>query len=132
MTKIYSFLGLNQASIDIPTGPNGSFHIEFTGGNIHDKKTYRPALSKPISDPAMQAVIENCDLFGSKIIVYEKIENEEEGAISEFKAYPEVTDFAGAVSVLKSEYDVKASQLRSVAGVRTLAASLNIEFPNWK
>lgn len=130
-TKVYAFLGRNSASLDFPVAQNGSVKIDFTGGNIYDTKAYAPARTRPISDPAVQAVIENSAYFGKQVILYDSTEHESEDVATKVKEYPDVTNFAEACAVLKSEYGVKAQQLRSPAGVRNLASSLFVAFPNW-
>lgn len=131
-TKVYVFVGVNSASIDIPTGPKGSVHIEFTGGNIYDSINYALARTKGITDPAVQAVIENCSLFGTKILL-EKVEVVNEGAANKAPTeYPEVTSLHQAMEILKSEYGAKAGQIKGVAAVKSFAQSVNVTFPNWQ
>ena len=48
------------------------------------------------------------------------------------KDYPEVTDIVGAVAVLKGEYGVSATRLKSEASILRVAAEYNVSFPNLK
>lgn len=134
--KIYAYLGMNQASIDIPVSANGSVHVEFTGGNVNSKVGFRLATTNVILDAGMQEVIEGSPLFGKKIIIFQTTEIEDPKAPKEDKEvelteYPDVVDFTGAVAVLKANYQAKASQLRSVAAVANFARSVGASFPNW-
>lgn len=129
-TKIYAYLGVNQASIDIPVSAKGSVKVDFTGGNIYDRKAYSVATTEAISDPVLQAIIEKSDYFGTRVIIYD-IQKQEDSASIEKKEYPDVTSFPEAVNVLKTDYHLKATQLRSPDGVRRVADSLGVVFPNW-
>lgn len=131
-TKIYAYKGLNHVSQDFPVSHSGSITVVFSGGNIHDRKDYRMATTKAITDPVVQEIIEHSPLFGSKVILAQVIEDTKPSvSASNMKEYPDVTNFAEACSFLKSEFQVKASLLRSPNGVRNLANSMNISFPNW-
>lgn len=134
--KIYAYLGLNQASIDIPVSANGSVHVEFTGGNVNSRVGFRLATTNVVTDEGMQEVIEGSPLFGKKIIIFQTSELEDPKAPkaehpAEITEYPEVTDFTGAVALLKAQYQAKASQLRSVANVTAFAKTVGASFPNW-
>lgn len=131
ISKVYAYLGKNQASIDIPTGSKGYVKVEFTGGNVNDRFNYSMAKTKPITNPAVQAVIENSPFFGNKIILVSETDSKAIEEARKVKEHPEITNFAEAVALLKSEYQVKAAQLRSAATVRAQANALNIAFPNW-
>lgn len=55
-----------------------------------------------------------------------------EAAPSESKSYPEVTSIVEAVAILKGEYGVSATRLKSEASVLRVAAEKNVSFPNLK
>lgn len=134
--KIYAYLGKNAASIDFPTsndGANkGTLHVDFTGGNIIDRKSFALAKSKVITDPVLQMIIEKSPFFGKTVVIADVINYEDAEAEKKEKEYTEVTNFAEACQILKNEYGIKAQQLKSPAGARQLAKSLGIVFPNWK
>lgn len=48
------------------------------------------------------------------------------------REYPEVTDLVGAIAVLKGEFGVSASRLKSEASVLRVAEEKNVTFPNLK
>lgn len=48
------------------------------------------------------------------------------------KAYPEVTDLVGAIAILKGEYGVSATRLKSEASVLRVADEKGVSFPNLK
>lgn len=128
-SKIYAYLGKNQAFVDIPTGPKGSIKVEFKGGDIFNAVSYQLATSKSITDPSMQDAIENSPMFGNTIILYSQ-NSVDENKVRELEEFPDVTDFASAAALLKSR-GAKASQLKSIEGVRTLATNMGVSFPNW-
>lgn len=131
--KIYAYLGVNTASIDIPIGA-GSLHVEFEGGSIFNIHGYTPALTKVIADPYIQNIIEKDPRFGEEIILWSQSEDATEAAEGKKKkiVYDEPESYTEVCEILKSKHEVKATQLRSPEGARRIAASLNIEFPNWK
>lgn len=51
---------------------------------------------------------------------------------NESKSYPEVTSIVEAVAVLKGEFGVSATRLKSEASVMRVAAEKNVSFPNLK
>ena len=61
------------------------------------------------------------------------IEDPVEDAVTlDAKAYPEVTSIIEAVAVLKGEYGVSATRLKSEASILRVAAEKNVSFPNLK
>lgn len=51
---------------------------------------------------------------------------------NESKSYPEVSSIVEAVAILKGEYGVSATRLKSEASVMRVAAEKNVSFPNLK
>lgn len=47
-------------------------------------------------------------------------------------SYPEVTSIVEAVAILKGEYGVSATRLKSEASIMRVAAEKNVSFPNLK
>lgn len=132
--KVYSYPGIAAGDILIKVGLAGFVRIPFAGG-ILDRKCSRPA-TYATSDPITQAIIENSPLFGSHIFLKDVYGQEEvvEEDISEKKdpiVYEDVTTFEEVVSILKSNYGVKAQSLRTSASVQKVANSLGIVFPNY-
>jgi hypothetical protein len=48
------------------------------------------------------------------------------------KEYPEVTSVVEAIAILKGEYGVSATRLKSEASVMRVAVEKNVSFPNLK
>lgn len=48
------------------------------------------------------------------------------------KEFPEVSDIVGAIAILKGEYGVSATRLKTEASVLRVAAEYNVSFPNMK
>lgn len=135
--KIYAYLGRNAASISFPTSTTdgakgGSLRVDFTGGNINDRKNFSLAKSNVITDPVYQQIIERSSFFGKTVVITDIINYDEDEGKKKVKVYEEVTNFAEACQILKNEYGIKAQQLKSPAGARQLAKAYNVEFPNWK
>ena len=55
-----------------------------------------------------------------------------ESAPSDAKDYPEVTSIIEAIAILKGEYGVSATRLKSEASVMRVAAEKNVSFSNLK
>ena len=132
IVKTYAYLGKNTASICIPVSDGGSLCVEFKGGNIFSNTAYSLAKSKPIVDPVIQDVIENSEYFNKSIILVESREALDPGTPIPMKDYPDVTNFAEACTVLKQEYQAKASQLKAPSMARAYAESVHVSFSNWK
>jgi len=131
-SKIYAYIGKNFATIDVYNSRHGRIQISFTGGDMYNKLNYTPAKTKPISDPVLQELIEKSPYFGKNVILYEKYETEEQKSDNEpLTEIAEVTDFVSACEYLKENHGAKATQLKSPAGVKKLAYSIGISFPNW-
>ena len=132
-SKIYAFIGKNYATIDVYNSKHGRIQISFTGGDMYNKMNYTPAKTKPISDPVLQELIEQSPFFGKNVILYEKYETAEpKDQTDVLTEVPEVTDFTEACEYMKEKHGAKATQLKSPAGVRKLANSFGISFPNWE
>lgn len=132
-SKIYAFIGKNRAIIDVLDSTKGRIQVEFSGGDMYNKKAYTPAKTRPISDPLVQKLIEESEYFKKhQVFVFStKVTAEEEVEAQPVVDVPEVTDFSTAVEYLKKNHGIKATQMRSPSGVKTIAKSLNIAFPNW-
>lgn len=124
-------------------------NVPFKDGCL-DKKQSRPATYST-GDPVMQAIIENSAQFGHRIFLRDTfgipdapeapvtpkpvaapvaVEPEEEAA-PEAQEYPEVTTFEEAIAVLKGLPGVKATQLRTPASAKKIAAMNAVSFPNY-
>ena len=82
----------------------------------------------------LQEAIECRPDFGS-VIVLQKVLGKEDKVVEEpkkveVKSYPEANTVQKAAHILISEYDIPSSKVRVASQVKSIANSLNIEFPN--
>lgn len=139
MVKVYGIAGRTCADITISAG-KATLQIEFTKGCL-DRKNYRPATYST-GDPVIQMMIENSRLFGSLIRIHRTYGDEsskvpsgaacaaEENEPAPLQSFPDVTDFEEVVETLKS-LGAKATNLKTVDGIRKFMTAKNIEFPNY-
>lgn len=150
MTKIYGVYGVDEAIYHIKRG-KAFVKCEFTNGKV-DGTDQHPAKLQT-SNPIAQILIENSEMFNTKIFLLETIgqptpvnanapkehdqnptesEEEDRSNNSEEKTeYNEVTTTGDAMNVLKS-LGVKASMLRSKEMVLQAAEEIGVAFPNLK
>ncbi len=140
MVKVYGIAGRTCADITIRAG-KATLQIEFTKGCL-DRKNYRPATYST-GDPVIQMMIENSPLFGNLIRIHRIYGGESPKASEEtayasaerdtpvLQSFPDVTDFEGVVETLKS-LGAKATNLKTVDGIRKFMVAKNIEFPNYE
>lgn len=140
MVKVYGIAGRTCADITIRAG-KATLQIEFTKGCL-DRKNYRPATYST-GDPVIQMMIENSPLFGNLIRIHRIYGGENPKASEEttyaaaeqeqppLQSFPDVTDFEGVVETLKS-LGAKATNLKTVDGIRKFMVTKNIEFPNYE
>jgi hypothetical protein len=149
-TKTYEMPGCISCRLKFTLGKAQPFEAYFDGG-IPDKGYPAVYTAKTFGQ---QLAIENSNMFkvgkirvakerktiirvtrgvgkGQEAPIMEETPVETP-ATPDNKAYEEVTDLVGAVAVLKGEYGVSASRLKTEASVLRVAAEYNVSFPNLK
>lgn len=148
-TKIYEMPGCISCRLKFTLGKAEPFEAYFDGG-IPDKGYPAVYMAKSIGQ---QLAIEASDMFRvgkirakkenkSVIRVGKSSKTEtihEAPAVvdeacesTDLNAYPEVTDLVGAIAILKGEYGVSATRLKSEASVLRVADEKGVSFPNLK
>jgi hypothetical protein len=147
-TKVYEMPGCISCSLTFTLGKAQPFEAFFDGG-VPDKGYPAVYTAKSFGQ---QLAIEHSMMFKvgkirvakqkkdvvrvtSKLVSDAKpaIEEPVEDAVTmDAKAYPEVTSIIEAVAVLKGEYGVSATRLKSEASILRVAAEKNVSFPNLK
>jgi hypothetical protein len=150
-TKLYEMPGCISCRLKFTLGKAKPFEAFFDGG-IPDKGYPAVWMAQSIGQ---QLAIENSMMFKiGKIRVAKNRKGgirvtkgivsdvapapeapatmEEAAAISEAKSFPEVSSIVEAVAILKGDYGVPASRLKSEASVLRVAAEKNVSFPNLK
>lgn len=147
-TKVYEMPGCISCNITFAYSHAQPFDAFFDGG-VPDKGYPAVYTAKSIGQ---QLAIEHSQLFKvgkirvaqqrrTPIRVTSKFVSDakpvvEEPVIEETpkaaKDYSEVTSIVEAVAVLKGEYGVSATRLKSEASVLRVAAEYNVSFPNLK
>lgn len=147
-TKLYEMPGCISCRLKFGLGKAQPFDAYFDGG-VPDKGI--PAVYMATS-MGQQFAIENSDMFKVgkiRAVTEKKIgirvsrgvgksdEKKVEEAVVETQektggVYEQVTDLVGAVAILKGEYGVSASRLKTEASVLRVAAEYNVSFPNLK
>lgn len=147
-TKVYEMPGCISSRLKFSLGKAQPFEAFFDGG-IPDKGYPAVYTAKSIGQ---QLAIENSELYAiGKIRVAKAAKNvirvtrgvttpKEEVSVetpavedaAEGKAYEEVTSIVEAIAILKGEYGVSASRLKTEASVLRVAAEKNVSFPNLK
>ena len=149
-TKVYEMPGCISCRLKFALGKAQPFEAFFDGG-IPDKGYPAVYTAKSIGQ---QLAIENSELYAiGKIRTAKQKKNTirvtrgpistpkaEEVSVeetpveeaSEAKSYPEVTSIVEAIAVLKGDYGVSASRLKTEASVLRVAAEKNVSFPNIK
>lgn len=152
--KIYEMPGCISCRLKFSLGKAQPFEAYFDGG-IPDKNYPAVYGARTIGQ---QLAIENSDMFksgkirlrkkrsagiratmdskpqsvpGDGVSVTDEI-SEEAASVYSPKAYPEVTTLVDAISILKGEYGVSATRLKSEAGVFRVAEEKGVSFPNLK
>lgn len=140
--KIYEIYGYISCRLKFSLGKAIPFEAYFDGG-IPDKNI--PA-SYMATTTGRQIAIEQSPLFKSGVIRLKKQKVQERTSPSENNSleprpkestnegatYPEVKTLVDAIALLKSEYGVSASRLKSEASVLRVAEEKNVSFPNLK
>lgn len=148
-TKVYEMPGCISCRLKFALGKAQPFEAFFDGG-IPDKGY--PAVYTAKST-GQQLAIENSELYAiGKIRVARATKNvirvtkgvhnapKEEVPVEtpavaeaeENKVYENVTSIVEAIAVLKGDYGVSASRLKTEASVLRVAAEKNVSFPNIK
>ena len=148
-TKLYEMPGCISCRLKFTLGKAQPFEALFDGG-IPDKGYPAVYMAKSIGQ---QLAIENSYMFKIGKIrpvkarkstirvskpsdtsepVKEQVEEAPIETGSDAKEYPEVTSIVDAVAILKGEYGVTASRLKTEASVLRVAAEKNVSFPNLK
>lgn len=150
-TKLYEMPGCISCRLKFSLGKAQPFEAYFDGG-IPDKGYPAVWMAKSIGQ---QLAIENSQMFKIGKIREAKqrkgairvtkgattnlapepeapVTVEEAAEISEAQSYPEVKSIVEAVAILKGDYGVPASRLKSEASVLRVAAEKNVSFPNLK
>lgn len=146
--KVYEMPGCISCRLTFTLGKAQPFEAFFDGG-VPDKGYPAVYVAKSFGQ---QLAIEHSNLFKvgkiriaqqkkSPIRVVSKFVSEsqpvaEEPVVqtvaNETKEYPEVTSIVEAVAVLKGEYGVSATRLKTEQSVLRVAAEKNVSFPNIK
>lgn len=148
-TKLYEMPGCISCRLKFTLGKAQPFEAFFDGG-IPDKGYPAVYMAKSIGQ---QLAIEHSYMFKIGKIrpakarkstirvskpsdtsepVKEQVEEAPIETGTDAKEYPEVTSIVDAVAILKGEYGVTASRLKSEASVLRVAAEKNVSFPNLK
>jgi hypothetical protein len=147
-TKVYEMPGCISCRLIFTLGHAQPFEAFFDGG-VPDKGFPAVYTAKSIGQ---QLAIEHSQMFKvgkirvaqlrrTPIRVTSKFVSDatpvvEEPVIEETpkaaKDYAEVTDLIGAIAILKGEYGVSATRLKTEASVLRVAAEYNVSFPNLK
>lgn len=143
-TKVYEMPGCISCRLKFALGKAQPFEAYFDGG-VPDKGYPAVYVAKSIGQ---QIAIENSDMFKigkiriqkmkksssqtTKPVENNAVEYDVKPVTESGKAYSEVTDIVGAVAVLKGEFGVSASRLKTEASVLRVAAEYNVSFPNLK
>lgn len=145
--KIYEMPGCISCRLKFTLGKAQPFEAFFDGG-VPDKGYPAVYMAKTIGQ---QLAIENSAMFkvgkirvstpkrggikvGGPTVIETKEEPAEEPVVVEANGqeYPDVTSIVEAVAILKGEYGVSATRLKSEASVLRVAAEKNVSFPNLK
>ena len=151
-TKVYGIYGRTTVEINLPVG-KAILPLSFERGCL-DRKNFRPATYMT-SKPAIQAMIENSDLYGGTIRLVKVYGEEDEAAAptaeeeapkqvaktvkkaaaaaptgAETKDYPEVTTKEEAYAILKS-LGAKAVELKDTASFKATMNKYNVTFSNY-
>lgn len=143
--KTYEIPGCISCRIKFALGKAQPFEAYFDGG-IPDKGYPAIFVAKGIGK---QLAIENSELFKKGKIRLKREKNTTKGATISKSAAPvaqevkqeqnptetifaNVENIADAISILKGEYKVSASRLKTPASILRVASDLNISFPNLK
>lgn len=152
-TKVYGIYGRTTVEINLPVG-KAILPLSFERGCL-DRKNFRPATYMT-SKPAIQAMIENSDLYGGTIRLVKVYGEEDEAAAptaeeeapkqvaktvkkaaaaaastgAEAKDYPEVTSKEEAYAILKS-LGAKAVELKDTASFKATMNKYNVTFSNY-
>lgn len=148
-TKLYEMPGCISCRLKFTLGKAQPFEAFFDGG-IPDKGYPAVYMAKSIGQ---QLAIENSYMFKIGKIrtakarksairvakpsdISEPTREDADQTATETAAggneYPDVTSIVDAVAILKGEYGVTASRLKSPASVLRVAAEKNVSFPNLK
>ena len=146
-TKTYEMPGCISCRLIFTLGHAQPFEAFFDGG-VPDKGYPAVYTAKSIGQ---QLAIEHSQMFKvgkiriaqqrrTPVRVVSKFVSESAPAaeepvvetVSESKSFPEVTSIVEAVAVLKGEYGVPASRLKTESSVLRVAAEKNVSFPNIK
>lgn len=148
-TKVYEMPGCISCRLKFTLGKAQPFEAFFDGG-IPDKGYPAVYTAKSIGQ---QLAIENSAMFQcgkiraakqkkqpirvtTGLVSDAKVAEEPVAAVAveanDAKEYPEVTSIVEAVAILKGEYGVSATRLKSEASVLRVAGEKNVSFPNLK
>lgn len=145
--KIYEMPGCISCKLTFTLGKAQPFEAFFDGG-VPDKGYPAVYSAKSLGQ---QLAIEHSMLFKvgkirlsqqrkDPIRVLSKpisnaqpaVEEPVESTAPDAKEYPEVSSIIEAIAILKGEYGVSATRLKSEASVMRVAAEKNVSFPNMK
>ncbi len=147
-TKVYGIYGRTTVEINLPVG-RATLPLVFERGCL-DRKNFRPATFMT-SKPAIQAMIENSELYGGTIVLVKTYGEESEpasaaeeipkpaakaakktetAASADAKDYPEVTTKEEAYAVLKS-LGAKAVELKDTAAFKAAMNRYGVTFSNF-
>lgn len=142
--KVYEMPGCISCRLKFTLGKAQPFEAFFDGG-VPDKNYPATYLAKSVGQ---QLAIENSYMFKigkiraakqkkSAVRVVSKPTEKVDAPSVEIaqpneKSYPEVTSLVEAIAILKGEYGVSATRLKSEASVMRVADEKSVSFPNLK
>ena len=147
-TKVYEMPGCISCSLTFTLGKAQPFEAFFDGGvpdkgypAVYTAKSFGQQLAIEHSQMLKVGKIRVAQQRKSPVRVVSKFVSDTtpvveepvvEAVSSEGKSYPEVTSIVEAVAILKGEYGVSATRLKSEQSVLRVAAEKNVSFPNMK
>ena len=143
--KVYEMPGCISCRLKFSLGSAKPFEAFFDGG-VPDRGFPAVYVATTIG---RQLAIENSNLFkvgkiraatkkkgtirvGAPVKTEPEAIAEPVAEAGESKSYPEVTSIVEAIAVLKGDYGVSASRLKTEASVLRVASEKNVSFPNMK
>lgn len=132
--KIYEMPGCISCRLKFTLGKAQPFEAYFDGG-IPDKNYPAVYAARSVGQ---QLAIENSGMFKAgkiRVRIQKKkaeIKAKAIDATINVKSYPEVATHVDAIAILKGEYGVSATRLKTPASVLRVAEEKGVSFPNLK
>lgn len=126
--KEYGVYGMVEWNTCIPLG-NSTIRIKFINGSV-SSRGIDPALFVT-SNRVIQAAIESCPFYGSKIKLVHEYKEANDKVKKEKNVYPDIKNMLAAKELLRSDFGVELSELQNKEAIIAKAVELGIKFPNW-